>query len=159
MNNEKYLGESSLLAQPKKQLRFLLGDKAVKTHHIDNGAVTGEKIADGAITMRKFASEVQTEIGNIVSQAVQDLNFSIEKKVMVTLTSDTESICSIEGLDNSGKTETIIYTNPSATDLLVVVPTVYKTPSGQPLSVLCPSKGYCEVSYMNIDGVIYARGI
>ena len=58
MNNEKYLGESSLLTQPKKQLRFLLGDKAVKTHHIDNGAVTGEKIADGAITMRKFASSV-----------------------------------------------------------------------------------------------------
>lgn len=75
------------------------------------------------------------------------------------ITTSTSSVCSITGASNNGKSETIIYTNSSGSDLTVTVPTTYKTPDGNALELTCPNGGYCEVNYLNISGTIYARGI
>lgn len=77
----------------------------------------------------------------------------------VAIQADTSSSCSITGDGNSGKTETIIYTNSGSSDLTVTVPTTYQTPDGQAIELTCPAGGYCEVNYINIGGTIYARGI
>jgi hypothetical protein len=75
------------------------------------------------------------------------------------ISSSTSSSCSITGSGNSGKVQTIIYTNSTSDDLYVTVPTTYNTPDGAAIELLCPSGGYCEVSYLNISGTIYARGV
>lgn len=79
---------------------------------------------------------------------------------VVAISADTSSVCGITGAGNSGKTETIIYTNSGSSDLTVTVPTTnIQTPDGQAIELTCLAGGYCEVNYINISGVIYARGI
>lgn len=75
------------------------------------------------------------------------------------ISSNTSSTCSITGSGNAGKIQTIIYTNSTSSDLTVTVPTTYTTPDGAAIELTCPSGGYCEVSYLNVGGTIYARGI
>ena len=75
------------------------------------------------------------------------------------ISSNTSSSCSITGSGNAGKSETIIYTNSGSSDLTVTVPTTYKTPDGAAIELTCKAGGYCEVSYLNIGGTIYARGL
>ena len=78
---------------------------------------------------------------------------------VVAISADTSSVCGITGAGNSGKSETIIYTNSSGADLTVTVPTTYVTPDGAAIELTCPNGGYCEVNYLNIGGTIYARGL
>lgn len=75
------------------------------------------------------------------------------------ISSNTSSTCSITGSGNAGKIQTIIYTNSTSSDLTVTVPTTYTTPDGAAIELTCPSGGYCEISYLNIGGTIYARGV
>ena len=81
------------------------------------------------------------------------------KTSVVAISSDTSSSCSITGAGNAEKSETIIYTNSSGSDLTVTVPTTYVTPKGEAIELTCVSGGYCEVNYLNVDGTIYARGL
>lgn len=85
--------------------------------------------------------------------------FGNENMSVVAISADTSSTCNITGAGNSGRTETIIYTNSGSSDLTVTVPTTYQTPDGQAITLTCPAGGYCEVSYINISGIIYARGV
>lgn len=78
---------------------------------------------------------------------------------VVAITTNTSSSCSITGGINDGKTQTIIYTNSTASDLTVTVPTTYETPNGQAIELTCVAGGYSEVNYININGTIYARGL
>lgn len=75
------------------------------------------------------------------------------------ITSNTSSSCSITGSSNDGKSQTIIYTNSTSSDLTVTVPTTYNTPDGAAIELTCKAGGYCEVNYLNIGGTIYARGL
>ena len=78
---------------------------------------------------------------------------------VVTINANTSSTCSITGSGNAGKSQTIIYANGGTTsDYTVTVPTTYKTPQNKAIEIKCPKGGYCEINYLNIDGVIYARG-
>lgn len=77
----------------------------------------------------------------------------------VAISANTSSSCSITGSGNAGKAQTIIYTNSGSTDYTVTVPTTYKTPDGAAIELTCKAGGYCEVSYLNIGGTIYARGL
>ena len=77
----------------------------------------------------------------------------------VAISANTSSTCSITGSGNAGKAQTIIYTNSGSTDYTVTVPTTYKTPDGEAIELTCKAGGYCEVSYLNIGGTIYARGL
>ena len=79
----------------------------------------------------------------------------------VAISANTSSTCSIIGLVNAGKAQTIIYTNSGSSDYTVTVPTneAIITPDGAAIELTCPAGGYCEVSYLNIGGTIYARGL
>lgn len=77
----------------------------------------------------------------------------------VAISANTSSSCSITGSGNAGKAQTIIYTNSGSTDYTVTVPTTYSTPDGAAIELTCKAGGYCEVSYLNIGGTIYARGL
>ena len=77
----------------------------------------------------------------------------------VAINANTSSSCSITGSSNAGKAQTIIYTNSGSSDVTVTVPTTYQTPDGAAIELTCPVGGYCEVSYLNIGGTIYARGL
>lgn len=76
-----------------------------------------------------------------------------------SISANTSSSCSITGSGNAGKAQTIIYVNSGSADYTVTVPTTYKTPDGAAIELTCPAGGYCEVSYLNISGTIYARGL
>lgn len=61
---------------------------------------------------------------------------------------------------SSGESETVIYVNSgTTTDYTIIVSSTYKTPDGNAIEITCPRNGYCEVSYINENGTIYARGL
>lgn len=66
VDKEKYLGESKLIEQPNKKLKLLIGEKAVKTRHIESKAIVTEKIADDAIHTDQIANK------NVTSQKLAD---------------------------------------------------------------------------------------
>ena len=76
-----------------------------------------------------------------------------------SISANTSSSCSITGSSNAGKAQTIIYVNSGSSNVIVTVPTTYRTPNGVAIELICPVGGYCEVSYLNIGGTIYARGL
>ena len=97
------------------------------------------------------------QIDAAIGKSLADVQASMS---VVPINTDTSSVCGITGAGNSGKTETIIYTNSGSSDKTVTVPTTnIHTPDGQAIELTCPSGGYCEVNYINISGVIYARGL
>lgn len=99
----------------------------------------------------------QPQIDEAVGKALANVQASMS---VVAISVNTSSSCSITGASNSGKSETIIYTNSGSSDLTVTVPTTnIQTPNGQAIELTCPVGGYCEVSYLNIGGAIYARGL
>lgn len=77
----------------------------------------------------------------------------------LSISSNVSSTCNITGSSNDGIKETIIYDNDGISDFTVTVPTTYITPDGAAIELTCSVGGYCEVSYLNIGGIIYARGI
>lgn len=99
-----------------------------------------------------FYEDVNTILNMIVTGYILDTT-------VVPLTSDVTSQCDITGAGNSGRQQTIIYTNSSGSNKTVTIPTTYSTPDGQAIELICPNGGYCEVNYLNIGGVIFARGI
>lgn len=97
------------------------------------------------------------QIDAAIGKSLADVQASMS---VVAISADTSSVCGITGAGNSGKTETIIYTNSGSSDLTVTVPTTnIQTPDGEPIELTCHGGGYCEVNYINISGTIYARGI
>lgn len=59
----------------------------------------------------------------------------------------------------NGQEETIIYKNTGNAAYTITISSSYSSPDGQQVSLPCPVGGYCEVSFLNIDGTIYVRGI
>lgn len=120
----------------------------VSTFANDAGYITGYTETDPTVPAWAKASTKPTYIANEV--------MSISRQ---TITANTSSSCSITGSSNNGKAETIIYQNNSGSDVTVTVPTTYETPDGEEIELTCVAGGYCEVSYLNISGTIYARGL
>ncbi len=56
---KKYIGESKILGNPTKPISLKLGEKVVKTKHIDDGAIETEQIANEAVTPDKLSRSVQ----------------------------------------------------------------------------------------------------
>lgn len=104
-------------------------------------------------------NNVNINVYNILS----NLHTYIASKVMPislqSISANTSSSCGITGSSNAGKIQTIIYVNSGSSDVIVTVPTTYSTPNGAAIELTCPVGGYCEVSYLNIGGTIYARGL
>lgn len=107
-------------------------------------------------------ANARTNIGAGTSSFSGSYNDLSNKPILIQqliISSNTSSTCSITGSSNSGKEETIIYANSGSSDVTVTVPTTYKTPDGAAIELTCKAGGYCEVSYLNIGGTIYARGL
>lgn len=112
----------------------------------------------GLSTFKEKLDEEREELENSIS----NVNTRVDQLQIVNvkqISTNTNSSCSITGAANSGKTEYVIYTNSSSSDVIITVPTTYLTPSGADLILTCKPTGYCEVSYINSNGVIYARGL
>ena len=124
----------------------------------DINDIVGSGFTSSSIT------DVIIENEEIVTTAINDLDDrkldkSTNKVTVTAITTNKSSSCSITGASNDGNSETIIYTNSTNSNLIVTVPTTYKTPNNAALEIICLSGGYCEVSYINVNGVIYARAI
>ena len=59
---EKYIGHAELAKEPKRPLRFILGNRVVKNKHIDNDAVATWNIMEGAITPERLNRTVLTDV-------------------------------------------------------------------------------------------------
>ena len=70
---EKYIGQSKLLGNPEKPMRFKLGKGVVKTDNIADEAVTTQKVGNYAITSSKIAD------GAVTAQKIADGAISIDK--------------------------------------------------------------------------------
>lgn len=83
MDKEKYIGQSKMTEEPKKPLSFKLGDKVVKTKHIDDDAVTTPKIKDKQVTPSKVSDDFQQTV-------VSPLTTGLDRKYN-TITSNLDS--------------------------------------------------------------------
>lgn len=113
---------------------------------------------EGLKTFKQKLDEDKDDINN----SIQNINNKIDSLQVVnveTVTTNINSQCHITGSENSGKIEYILYTNGGDSDFIITVPTTYVTPSGSDLILTCKQSGYCEVSYINANGIIYARGL
>jgi len=154
-------------------IHFTTGDVQTQIDNSISGKVNVSDIIT-AITpsnsgsTNPIATNVVAENELIVSSALNDLSEGkLDKSAFiyssVTVTSNlSNATCPTEitGTSKSGAQAIVIYVNNSTTtDRTVTVSTSYKSPDGQQISLKCPKNGYCEMSYLNIDGTIYARGI
>lgn len=85
--------------------------------------------------------------------------------VSISADYDASSACTITTADDSGKQQTVIFTNTGSTDRTVTLPStgIYKLPNSSAGTVTCPANGYCEVNFLNVTvggtTSIYVRAI
>jgi hypothetical protein len=139
---------------------FALNDLNQKI--IDNEELTARVIENienerkqSEITIGSAISNLGNEIANVTKELETEKNKENVRKVIVSsnLTNQATTI-------GAGEMETVIYVNSGSTsDYTIAIASTYSTSSGDPLTIICPKGGYCEVNYLNIDGVIYVRGL
>lgn len=98
-------------------------------------------------------------------------SFQIEKSngTVIDVVASTEAIRVVDVSSNltnqttniqPGQRETVIYKNTSTTtDYVIAVNTSIKNNYGDIIEITCPRNGYCEISYINVDGTIFARAL
>ena len=177
------LGDGSQLV-PLQEFVYAVDDYGTEELLLDNGTATTEcapkmsikygiNAADAiknlphnyvSVKAQSLSSSEKAQARqNIGACAISDVPSSLADigalSSIEAISVNTSSACSITGSGNAGKTQTIIYTNSGSSDLTVTVPTDYTTPDGQAIELTCKAGGYCEVSYLNVGGTIYARGL
>jgi len=99
---------------------------------------------------------------------LSDARVAANIDVVVPLFSgDTQVELSVVALvlsDYSTGSVTFVYNNETSTDCIITVPTTYtgytiRTPDGNPIELTCPAGGYCEVSVLKKNLVLFIRGI
>lgn len=71
---EKYVGEAKLMAEAKKKIVLILGNKVV----------TSDKIADKAVTAEKLADDIKNDvIAPLVTQAVEAMKRDLGHVAMI----------------------------------------------------------------------------
>jgi hypothetical protein len=159
------------------QVNTALAGKSGTGHtHVSSGvtAMTGyAKAASGSSittsdTLNQAIGKLEAYVDDLNSQSetiAAALNYLNSKGVVsaVTVSSNLNNVVcpsQILGNEMSGAQADVIYVNSgTTTDYTITVSTTYKTPDGNQLNLTCPKNGYCEISYLNINGTIYARGI
>jgi hypothetical protein len=133
-----------------------------------NGAVTELSGKVDTTEYSTFSAATNTSINDLSGQTetiAAALNYLNSKGVVsaVTVSSNLNNVVcpnQILGNEMSGAQAAVVYVNSgTTTDYTITVSTTYKTPDGNQLNLTCPKNGYCEISYLNINGTIYARGI
>ena len=79
-----------------------------------------------------------------------------ERKVVNVSSSSTKSES-----PEAGQEIDVIYANTSSASVTVTIAagSTVKTPNGQNITITIPVGGYGEASFINIGGIIYARGV
>ena len=135
----------------------------------------------GFVTKNFYTKEETDDGDEVISASLNDLNTRkldesaftehasntsihlLQIVSAVTVSSDMSNVTcpdSITGASNNGAQALVIYENSgSTTDYTITVSSSYKSPDGSQVTMTCPRNGYCEVSYVNINGTIYVRGI
>lgn len=105
----QYIGEALLAGQPTKKVGFVLKD----------GAITTDKVQDGAITLAKLSEDVLSSLGKVSYSTVCDTpaeekykfctidNFSLRKDVLIAVTFTQGNTASAPHL-NINNTESIV---------------------------------------------------
>lgn len=112
----------------------------------------------GLETFKQQLDTIHTAINN----SIENLGTRVDELQVInvqTITTNINAECHITGNKNSGKIEYVLYTNNSGSDKIITIPTTYRTPTGSNIILTCKSTGYCEVSFINANGTIYARGL
>jgi hypothetical protein len=130
---------------------------SASTHAVATQAVYGV-IADNEL--------VWTNAYVVVSGAVHShtANTSIHRINTVSkidISDNTLVSCptNITGVTNDGAQAVVIYENTgNTTDYMVTVNSAYKTSNGSQIILTCFKNGFCKVTYININGTIYASG-
>ena len=135
----------------------------------NTGTVTGVTVGtepytptNGVVTIPAYPTTLPASDVSAWAKASTKPTYKASEVMSISsqsISANTSSSCSITGSSNAGKAQTIIYVNNGSADYTVTVPTTYKTPDGAAIELTCPVGGYCEVSYLNISGTIYARGL
>ena len=143
------------------EVNTALGNKANTATTIAGYGITDAKIENQVITLGSdsitvsSATQVNTALGYKADKADAVVS-------AVTVSSDLSNVTcpdSITGASKSGAQAIVIYENGgTTTDYTITVSTSYKSPDGSQISITCAKGGYCEVSYINVNGTIYARG-
>jgi len=108
--------------------------------------------------------------GTVISEAVSIAELSGKVGIFsaVSVSANVNNVTcpdAITGVSNNGAQATIVYYNTgSSADYTVSISTSssYKFPdpsASNYATITCKKSGYCEVNYLNINGVIYVRGI
>lgn len=90
------------------------------------------------------------------SYNMNDVGINLE---VISITGNVNSTCNITGAVNAGKSQTIIYVNDSGSSKVITIPNTYRTPNGSEIIIDVANGGYCEVNYLNVGGIVYARAL
>ena len=82
-DKQKYISNAKMKDTPKKPFKLLIGDKVVKTKHIDDKAVTGEKMDDNSVSNRTIVNRSVTESkmsdNSVSRRTIQNSSINNEK--------------------------------------------------------------------------------
>ena len=116
---------------------------------------------------RNFAAAIrgvfegQAKISKVATSG--DYNDLVNKPEIIRVVEITGNLSnqttSITGIQNDGKKETVIYINNTENTYYITVSNSYKTLRNTQLSLVACPGGYCEVSYTNKGGIIFAKGL
>ena len=124
--------------------------------------ISGTVISD-AVSIAELSGTVISEAASIAELSGKVGIFSA-----VSVSANVNNVTcptAITGASNHGAQATIVYYNAgSSADYTVSISTSssYKFPdpsASNYATITCKKSGYCEVNYLNINGVIYVRGI
>lgn len=139
---EKKIGKSKIDGNPEKGFIFRLRDGIIANRHLK----------DGAVSANKLSQDVETEW----------LDPKLEAKPYIkgiSIKTDISEDTTVSDDVSLGEQKTIVYINNTQNEITITVPnSLYKTPDGNILHIIVPSGGYGEVSLLNIEGTIFARG-
>lgn len=116
---------------------------SVANDHVVAGA---DEIFDDTLNKR------QSTINATIPTKITDLETVRIVNVNANLTNQTTNV-------DAGHGETVIFKNTGSAKYTIGISSSYLTPDGQAMTLTCPVGGYCECSFLNIDGIIYARGV
>ena len=130
---------------------------SASTHAVATQAVYGVIVDNELVWTNAYvviSGTIHTHTANTSIHRVNTVS-----KVDVSDNTSVSCPASITGATNDGAEATVIYENTGTTsDYTVTVNSTYKTPNGSQLILTCPKNGFCKVTYININGTIYASG-
>lgn len=160
----------------KSEISTALNGKANTNHNQASNTITAmtNYVMAESGTAITTADTLNQAIGKVEKQHYEIVDFIEQKELVIAaslndLNDRTETIRVVDVSSNltnqttniqSGQRETVIYKNTSTTtDYVIAVNTSIKNNYGDIIEITCPRNGYCEISYINVDGTIFARAL